>query len=825
MKFSKLLFGVTLLCFFNNLSSQTFVRKDSISIQKLTNPNAIWADFNSDYFFDLLVYGKNPASDSTVFFLFENREGAEFVMKKLPFFDLSIRSVQIIDFDKDGLADIAFSGIQNSGDTLLSMLMNTGDLNFDMANDPINSILTTQFLIKDFNQDNLNEVVYISDLGELKLLEGTPDGTLLNNGIFQNVKAQHFFDLDFDNDGFQDLMISDASRVDSLSRVLVNKDDFNFVINSEVLPFDSIAIQRFSFGSFSEDALADFFISGSNKTGDPFNFLVTNQFDRPNELKEVLPDLIIKDGFLADFDSDGTTDLWLNAVDGTSSNYYWINDIANVKDTIVIASDSAVVTRFADFTFDGNLDFVEIKTDGNSLTIFFQQNELETVNKAPQSPNVYSAVQTGANLALIKWAFGSDSLTAKQALSYDLALLNASDTSQLNQPNVWTGNFTPLTPFHGTQLYAQEQEFKKLKTGDYFYLIDAADNAFNYVSVGVGQPILPRFAICEAVDLQTSTIEICENSIYIAGQVGVERNWYSDIYGPLGTSDTLVYQATVDDTLYGTVTTFQNCNFGQLIIDVKVVDGEIPPVNLPESTLICPDESVSFSVDAAWVSVSWSSQLLGNLGTAQSITYTPPATDRITLFAENTQGCLYLFSGIVEVDDFNPALEDTLHLIKVGESVQLVASGGTQYLWEPSNGLSNPRVSNPIASPRTDTKYTVTVTSDNGCTELLEVEVKVEQIGSVANLFSPNSDGVNDRIFVFLSEIPKDFRFSIYNRSGNLIYETKDPIVASQNGWNGTTKGADNPTGVYFWSVSGVFQNGQKVLLNGNQEGKISLVR
>ena len=44
-------------------------------------------------------------------------------------------------------------------------------------------------------------------------------------------------------------------------------------------------------------------------------------------------------------------------------------------------------------------------------------------------------------------------------------------------------------------------------------------------------------------------------------------------------------------------------------------------------------------------------------------------------------------------------------------TIQLVGYGGTSYRWEPAEGLSDPAIANPIASPTKTTNYTVTVTN------------------------------------------------------------------------------------------------------------------
>ena len=53
--------------------------------------------------------------------------------------------------------------------------------------------------------------------------------------------------------------------------------------------------------------------------------------------------------------------------------------------------------------------------------------------------------------------------------------------------------------------------------------------------------------------------------------------------------------------------------------------------------------------------------------------------------------------------------------ICVNTSIQLGASGGVTYRWTPSQGLDDPRISNPIASPNNKITYFVRVKDINGC--------------------------------------------------------------------------------------------------------------
>ena len=60
-----------------------------------------------------------------------------------------------------------------------------------------------------------------------------------------------------------------------------------------------------------------------------------------------------------------------------------------------------------------------------------------------------------------------------------------------------------------------------------------------------------------------------------------------------------------------------------------------------------------------------------------------------------------------------------------GEAIELQGSGGESYSWQPSEGLSDANVSNPIATPTETTTYTLTVTSEPGCEDVAEVTVFV----------------------------------------------------------------------------------------------------
>jgi gliding motility-associated-like protein len=74
---------------------------------------------------------------------------------------------------------------------------------------------------------------------------------------------------------------------------------------------------------------------------------------------------------------------------------------------------------------------------------------------------------------------------------------------------------------------------------------------------------------------------------------------------------------------------------------------------------------------------------------------------------------------------------DTVYNICAGDSVQLVVSGGANYNWSPSTGLSNASIANPLAFPIVTTNYSVTVAVGN-CEEIIQVTVNVSDLSNVS---------------------------------------------------------------------------------------------
>lgn len=150
-----------------------------------------------------------------------------------------------------------------------------------------------------------------------------------------------------------------------------------------------------------------------------------------------------------------------------------------------------------------------------------------------------------------------------------------------------------------------------------------------------------------------------------------------------------------------------------------------------------------------------------------------------------------------------------------GQPQQLSATGGISYTWQPAGLLNNSFIANPLATIYADSVlFTVTVKDAAGCTGYDSVKIKTYKgiTYYVPNAFSPNGDGKNDVFRPVPVGIVSTEYFRVFNRYGELIFETSQIT----KGWDGTYKGRAQLNGNYIWMLKGRGRNGSTVEMKGN---------
>ncbi len=138
-------------------------------------------------------------------------------------------------------------------------------------------------------------------------------------------------------------------------------------------------------------------------------------------------------------------------------------------------------------------------------------------------------------------------------------------------------------------------------------------------------------------------------------------------------------------------------------------------------------------------------------------------------------------------------------ILKGGSLPFNIQASGTNltYKWSPSTGLDRDDIKNPLASPTEDTKYTITITSEEGCVLTDEIFIRVVEKPIIPNTFTPNGDRVNDLWEIKYLDSYPDVTVNIFNRYGVKIYNSIGYIQA----WNGIFNGQELPVGTYYYVI------------------------
>jgi gliding motility-associated-like protein len=110
------------------------------------------------------------------------------------------------------------------------------------------------------------------------------------------------------------------------------------------------------------------------------------------------------------------------------------------------------------------------------------------------------------------------------------------------------------------------------------------------------------------------------------------------------------------------------------------------------------------------------------------------------------------------------------------------------------------------------------ITNEFGCidTTAMLVTITPKYMIRVPTAFTPNGDGIND-IFGITGNGVKKFSITIYNRWGNLVFESND----IHNSWDGKINGQPALPGVYVYHTYFMDDNDEV----SEQTGSFSLLK
>ena len=132
---------------------------------------------------------------------------------------------------------------------------------------------------------------------------------------------------------------------------------------------------------------------------------------------------------------------------------------------------------------------------------------------------------------------------------------------------------------------------------------------------------------------------------------------------------------------------------------------------------------------------------------------------------------------------------------------------GASVLWSPARNLSSAASFTPVFRGSADQQYLITITAASGCvtvdTQMVKTVKAVEIY--VPTAFTPNNDGLNDYLRPICMGIVQFRSFKIFNRWGELIYQSGNETP----GWNGIVNGKPQASQVVVWMAEGTGVDGR----------------
>ncbi len=248
-----------------------------------------------------------------------------------------------------------------------------------------------------------------------------------------------------------------------------------------------------------------------------------------------------------------------------------------------------------------------------------------------------------------------------------------------------------------------------------------------------------------------------------------------------------------------------------------------PPVNgTATGDSICKNQSGQLSA-AGGTSYTWTPATGLSCTNCPNPAANPLSTTNYSVIVTDGNGCMDTVNTSVYVQQPPNTINWDTSIV-IGQTTPLPGNAGIgfTYTWTPPIDLSCSNCANPVCSSTVDITYIETISDLMGCfTGQSTFTVQILPLSSVdvPSAFTPNGDGVNDIIYVAGWGIKKLNYFRIFNRWGELIFESNDIKI----GWDGTYRGVPQNTETYVYEVSvePYIESGKSVF----KKGAIKLLR
>ena len=341
---------------------------------------------------------------------------------------------------------------------------------------------------------------------------------------------------------------------------------------------------------------------------------------------------------------------------------------------------------------------------------------------------------------------------------------------------------------------------------------------------------LPNLLITNPAAICASgTIDLTAAAITNGSTTGLTYTYWANAAATVALAN--ASNVAIGGTYYIKGTTAEGCSNIQ---PVTVSFLPVPTAILSGGGIICEGSSKTLTVNLAGTAPfqlvytdGTTSTTVNSISTnSYQFTVTPQANTTYTITSITDANCSNTTGGSSATITVDPAIDgirytDVVATANVPRTLTARILGNDySYNWTPASGLSDPSINSPVFLYDRQTEYWIEMTSANGCTTVDTLLVKMLVDGPldtesdifVPKAWSPNNDGHNDKLFPIPVKIKELKYFRIFNRWGQLVFETN----ILRDGWDGIFHGQPQVMDTYTWTLEAIGEDGKYFKRAGN---------
>lgn len=481
----KITFIILLICFSIASFSQTFTEQTGIPITGISIYSEVWGDYDNDGNIDVLLMGYSNYNYITK--IYHNNGDNTFTEQS----DFTLEGVYggsaaWGDYDNDGYLDILLTGQLNRSSSLVSKIYhNDGGTKFtEQSKISLIGVSGGSVAWGDYDNDGYQDILltgYIKNDYTSKIYRNDKNNNFSEQtqisltGVYSSSVAWG----DYDNDGDLDILLTgDSGNGGCISKIYQNNGDNSF---AEQLSLTGVEDGAIALGDYDNDGYLDILLTGKN--GSSYSSPIVSKIYHNNgnnsfteQTQISLTGVYSSSVAWGDYDNDGDLDILISGSansDGTLfvSKIYRNNEDNTFTEQLDISLPKGKIA-WTDFDNDGDLDILVFGAEISKI----YRNNATVKNQPPNAPTGIGQTVSGRDV-ILKWMPVMTDATPSKALSYNVRIGTSSAAINTLSPQASDIGFRRVATMGNGQLDTVFS-LKNLKKSTYYWSVQAIDNSY-----------------------------------------------------------------------------------------------------------------------------------------------------------------------------------------------------------------------------------------------------------------------------------------------------------------------------------------------------------